>query len=74
MLKKHIRAFFLQFALDEQGQGTVEYVLILSVSAVAATTLARKILTTIDAGVLRLGSVLEQDLKTGRLSLSAWGN
>jgi hypothetical protein len=59
---------------DEAGQGTVEYILILSVCIVAATQLARAILSVMDNGIARLGAVLEKDLKTGRQSLATWEN
>lgn len=50
---------------DENGQGTVEYLLILSATVVGASALVKSILNTLDRGVLRLGSTLEKDLKTG---------
>jgi hypothetical protein len=59
---------------DEEGQGTVEYVLILSVSVLGASQLARQILKVMDQGILRLGSQLEKDLKSGRAPLSVWEN
>ncbi|MEO5969472.1 MAG: hypothetical protein ABIQ95_06060 [Bdellovibrionia bacterium] len=59
---------------DERGQGTVEYILILSVSVVAASQVAKKILSTLDRAVLLIGAQLERDLKTGRLGPSAWQN
>jgi Flp pilus assembly pilin Flp len=57
---------------DEGGQATVEYILILSAAIVGAGALSRKILQTIDKGVLRLGGQLEKDLKTGRAPVDIW--
>lgn len=66
--------FFINFLLNERGQGTVEYVLILSASIVAATQLMRQLIRSLDAGILHLGAQLEKDLKTGRAPLSVWEN
>lgn len=59
---------------DESGQGTVEYILILSVSVVAASQIAKRILAALDHAVLLIGAQLERDLKTGRMAPSAWQN
>lgn len=66
--------FFWGLFLSEEGQGTVEYLLILSATVLGATQLARQILNSMDKGVLRLGGQLEKDLKTGRAPLSVWEN
>lgn len=60
--------------LDESGQGTLEYIVILSATVVGATALARQILKSLDAGVVRLGGQLERDLKTGRMKIDVWKN
>lgn len=65
---------FLDFVFDESGQGTVEYVIILSASVVGAAQVAKQVLAAMDKGILRLGGQLEQDLKTGRAPLSVWEN
>jgi Flp pilus assembly pilin Flp len=59
---------------DEEGQATVEYILILSVSVVGAGAIGRAVLGTMDRGIQRLGAVLERDLKTGRQPLGVWEN
>ncbi len=59
---------------DESGQGTVEYILILSVSVIAASQIAKRILAALDHAVLLIGAQLERDLKTGRMGPSAWQN
>jgi Flp pilus assembly pilin Flp len=59
---------------DESGQGTVEYILILSVSVLAASQIAKRILGAFDQVVLVIGAQLERDLKTGRIGPSAWQN
>lgn len=64
----------VQLFRDESGQGTVEYIVILSASVFGASQLARKLLGALDTGILRLGGQLEQDLKTGRLPLNVWKN
>ena len=66
--------FIQNFKSDEQGQGTTEYILILAATVLGATQLAKEILRILDASVLRLGGQLEQDLKSGRASLSVWEN
>jgi hypothetical protein len=57
---------------DENGQGTLEYILILSVSVVIAGALGRAVIGALDKGVLRIGGQLEKDLKTGRTPLGIW--
>jgi Flp pilus assembly pilin Flp len=64
----------VEFWSDEEGQGTVEYILILSVVVLGASQLGRQILAMLEKGILRLGAVLEQDIKTGRAPLSVWEN
>lgn len=59
---------------DEHGQGTVEYILILSASVLGAGQLARLIMRAFDSGIGRLGGQLEKDLKTGRAPLGVWEN
>lgn len=59
---------------DESGQAVTEYILILATIVFGATQLGRQIIKLLDTGVLRLGSQLEKDLKTGRISLSVWQN
>ena len=66
--------FLSDFLKDEQAQGTVEYLLILSVVVVGASQIIKQIIQSIDKGVLRLGSDLEKDLKTGRTPVSVWEN
>lgn len=60
--------------LDTQGQGTVEYLLILSFVIFSASQLNKQLIGTIDRLVLRVGAQLEKDLKTGRAPLSVWSN
>jgi hypothetical protein len=59
---------------DERGQGTVEYILIISACVLGATQMARVFLRVLDEGILRLGAQLEKDLKTGRAPLYVWKN
>ncbi len=61
-------------ASDEGGQGTVEYVLILSAAVIGAATLARALMNGLNSGVLTLGATLEKDLKTGRAPANVWQN
>lgn len=51
-----------------------EYILILAVSVVGASQLAKQILKAFDKGIVRLGAELERDLKTGRAPLNVWEN
>jgi hypothetical protein len=71
---KLTKSWLNRLILDESGQGLTEYILILSASILAATQLARKMIDVLDKGILRLGSELEKDLKTGRAPLSVWEN
>jgi len=73
----YIRAFFgalRAFLEDDCGQGTTEYILILSAAVTVTVALSKMILSTIDNGILRLGTQLEQDLKTGKAQLRVWEN
>jgi hypothetical protein len=69
LLKQAVKLF-----RDEEAQSTVEYMILLSVTVLGASALGRKILTSLDKGILNLGSQLETDLKTGRAPLSVWEN
>jgi hypothetical protein len=60
--------------LGEQGQGTVEYLLILSFVIFSASQINKQLIGTIDRLVLRVGAQLEKDLKTGRDPLGVWSN
>jgi len=57
---------------DERGQTTVEYILILTVTIVAVMAVVRIIMRLTDRGMLKLGSQLEKDLKTGRIPVNVW--
>ncbi len=72
MLKESARSFWREFWLEEDGQGTVEYLLILSAVVVSAVAISRTIIKTLDQGMLKLGGQLEKDLKTGRAPLYVW--
>ncbi len=69
-----LKRLFLQFAEDESGQAMTEYIILLAFCAVAASTLARKIMGVFDLGILKLGGQLEKDLKAGRSQLDTWSN
>lgn len=62
------------FLADESGQATTEYILILSVTVVGASALARTVLRALDNGVLKMGAELEKNLKTGRAPVNVWSN
>ena len=70
----HYSKILTELLLDEKGQGTVEYILILSVSVLGSAQIGKTILGLLDKGILRLGGQLEQDLKTGRAPLNVWEN
>ena len=74
LLGRRIYQCAQRFYENEDGQGTVEYLLILSASAVGTVSLTRALLNVLDTGILTLGGQLEQDLKTGRAPLSVWDN
>ena len=69
-----LSALLSQFVSGEEGQATLEYILILSACVLGATQLGRKILSVLDGGILRVGAELEKDLKTGRAPLDVWTN
>lgn len=62
----------LSFLKDEDGQGTVEYILLLSAIVVVSTQAARQLLKAFDNGILWLGGALEKDLRTGKTSIGIW--
>jgi Flp pilus assembly pilin Flp len=66
--------FLARLLRDEEGQATVEYILILSVVVVGASAIARTVLNTLDQGILSFGGQLEKDLHTGKATLNAWSN
>lgn len=66
--------FLRSLMKDDDGQATVEYILLLTFTISGTVGLAKVILGAIDRGVLRFGAQLEMDLKTGRTDLRAWQN
>lgn len=72
--KKIILQSLRNLLVDESGQGTVEYMLILMASIVGATQISKALLSVIQTGLLTLGGTLEKDLRTGRVGLNAWSN
>jgi Flp pilus assembly pilin Flp len=62
------------FLRDEEGQATIEYILLLSITVIGAGLISRTVLNSIDRGLLKLGSQLEKDLKTGRAKVNVWRN
>ncbi len=73
-MRERGKNLLVKFFRDEDGQAVIEYVLILSATLISAGLLARGILSALDNGVLKLGGVLEKDLKTGRAPLSVYQN
>lgn len=71
---KGLRGRLKKFLLDESGQGTVEYILLLSATVIGAAQLGKAALKALDKGSLLMGGQLEKDLKTGRVPLSVWTN
>jgi hypothetical protein len=63
-----------RLAREDEGQATLEYILILAAAVVGAGLMSRQILNAIDDGIVRLGAQLEKDLKTGRVVLDIWKN
>lgn len=66
--------FAVGFIRDESGQSTVEYLLILSACVLGVGGMVRQIRGIFDTATLRIGAVLEQDLKSGRAPLGVWNN
>ena len=73
LLNDLLRALY-RLKHDDSGQGILEYIVILSACLVGCLAIAKQIMKAMNTGILRLGSQLEQDLKTGRVPLSAWDN
>lgn len=73
-LGTRLKQFLRRFLLEESGQGTVEYILLLSATVIGAATLGRLTLRALDRGSLLVGGQLEKDLKTGRVPLNVWTN
>lgn len=65
-------SYFRTFLREENGQGTVEYILLLSAIVVVSTQAARQLLKAFDNGVLWLGGALEKDLRTGKAGIGIW--
>ena len=63
-----------RFLSEEDGQATVEYILLLSVTLGFVITFVKQITSLVDKGVLKLGGQLEKDLKTGRATVNVWSN
>lgn len=57
---------------DESGQATVEYILLLSLVAVAALGVFSAVRTAVDDGVVIMGAELQRNLKTGRAPASVF--
>lgn len=66
--------FFSSLYEDESGQGTLEYILILSVTVLGTSALAKAILSTLDNGIVTFGGALEKDLHTGKAPDGDWTN
>jgi hypothetical protein len=64
----------IQLYTDEEGQATVEYVLILIFTVGFASQLSKLLLGALDRAILVLGAELERGLKTGRLKPNVWQN
>ena len=71
-IKKKIRQ--KKILANQQGQASVEYILILTLMLVATTTLSKTMIDMLDTGILKVGGRLEKQLKTGRGQLSTWDN
>ena len=74
LLSLKMRALTAAFVRDDSGQAITEYILFLSISAVAAGALARGIVATLDTITAVFGAQLEQNIKTGRASVDIWIN
>lgn len=71
-LDKFLFKFIHKLLKEEDGQGTVEYILLLSAIVVISTQAAKQILKVFDTGVLWLGGTLEKDLRTGKAGIGIW--
>lgn len=74
MVRAQARHAVARLLSDEEGQATLEYILILAATVAGAGLMTRKILQAIDSGITTLGGQLEKDLKTGRAPTSVWTN
>jgi len=71
---KKRKNYFLKTYSERKGQAILEYIVILSACLFATLGVSKNITSIIGSGIFRLGAQLEQDLKTGRLSLKLWSN
>ena len=69
-----LRSAIHRFVADEDGQGTLEYVLLLSFCIVTGSAIFRKLIELMDSGFQVFAAQLERDLKSGRSPLSVWKN
>jgi hypothetical protein len=69
-----IRSAINRFMCDESGQGTLEYVLLLTFCIISGSAMFRKLIEIMDSGFQVFGAQLERDLKSGRSPLSVWKN
>jgi Flp pilus assembly pilin Flp len=74
MTKGFVRVLIVDFVRDDSGQAFTEYILLLSISVTLAAALARGLIGALDTMTLLFGGQLEQDIKTGRASVSIWNN
>jgi len=71
-----MNSFFSKLNLkkNNKGQGTLEYILILSVSIIISLILIRGLTESVDGAILRFGGNLEKSLKSGRAPLHVYLN
>jgi hypothetical protein len=69
-----LRAALFRFIQDDGGQGTLEYVLLLTFCIISASALFRRLIEMMDGGFQVFGAQLERDLKSGRSPLNVWKN
>ncbi len=73
-MKNRVAAELSQLIQNEEGQATVEYVLILLFTIGFASQLSKMLLGAVDRAILIVGAELERGLKTGRLIPNVWQN
>lgn len=64
----------ISFLKDEDGQAITEYILLISIVLIGATSLTRIILDALDNAILGFGGQFEKYLKTGRAPPNVWSN
>jgi Flp pilus assembly pilin Flp len=74
MSKGRERGLFRRFIEEEEGQGTVEYILLLAFIVMGVGAFLSLFIGAFDRGLLVIGGALEGNLESGRMPLDQWND